>query len=449
MLRQDAPEYMSNVDKVLRSMWRNWTIAFGAITLPILLSLFLPKLWIPFVCLFAAWGLHAAARQSSSLLVNTCSLVVRLASRTLFIAALVGFAIDLFCTDWIIPKVIFFKIYNDEIPYITSLVIYPVSTLLCVWWLYFGLADRHCRRCQRRNGYYAGDSIVATLYYQEARYQVRLLLLISMTMGGIEYWYYFFRYINVNFAPPDRFFFHYMPLIVYLLSVAVLWGRYQSLRVMYMAVEDANPARRNRTIVRFLVFCGNELLLVQRKDELWDTPAELITGRTNSIGDHPARVHLEKELGLERFTLRYCFTNNGFANGSIIIHYAAFIDESDKALLLTRDRRWFTMPMLDHGLANKTLAPLLANELYRIYTVTMAWKTYTREGRRLYPIRHYKPTFRFSDLPKWSVDYDDDHWLDVSHNNEDRSFFRLRSVFESITDRIFHKPRKQWERRQS
>ncbi len=445
MLRQDVSEYMSNIDKVLQSMWRNWAIAFGAITLPIVLSIVLPMLWIPFVCLFAAWGLHAAARSSSSMLVNSCSLVVRLAARTLFLSAFVGFAIDLLCTDWLIPTAIHFEIYNDEIPFITALIIYPIITLLSVWWLYMGLAERHCRRCQRRNGYYAGDSIVATLYYQEARYQVRLLLLISITLGAIDYWYYFFRYINANLNAPDRFFFQYIPLIIYLLSLVIMWGRYQSMRVMYMAVEDANPSRRYRTIVRFLVFCGNELLLHQRKDQLWDTPAELITARTTSIGDHPAKVMLEKELGFDKFSLRYCFTNNGFANGSIIIHYAAFIHQADKALLEKNDNQWFSMPMLDNGLATKSLAPVLANELYRIYTVTMAWKTYTPKGQRLYPIRHYKPTFRFCDMPKWTVDYDDVHWFEVAQNNEDNHFFHLRTIFNRLTDRIIKKTRKQWE----
>ena len=84
-------------------------------------------------------------------------------------------------------------------------------------------------------------------------------------------------------------------------------------------------------------------------------------------------------------------------------------------------------------MAGMLWSPILANELFRIHTMTMAWKTYDRSGRRLYPIRHYRPTFRFRDLPDWNVDYDDETWFDVAHNNEDRYFFRLRAFWNRLT----------------
>jgi len=65
--------------------------------------------------------------------------------------------------------------------------------------------------------------------------------------------------------------------------------------------------------------------------------------------------------------------------------------------------------------------------------MTMAWKTYDRNGRRLYPIRHYRPTFRLRDMPRWDVDYDDQTWFDVAINNEDHRFFRLRSFWNRLT----------------
>ena len=37
------------------------------------------------------------------------------------------------------------------------------------------------------------------------------------------------------------------------------------------------------------------------------------------------------------------------------------------------------------------------------------------------------------DLPKWQVDYDDQTWFDVAHNNEDRPFFRLRRIWGRLT----------------
>jgi hypothetical protein len=63
----------------------------------------------------------------------------------------------------------------------------------------------------------------------------------------------------------------------------------------------------------------------------------------------------------------------------------------------------------------------------------MAWKTYDRQGRKLYPIKHYRPTFRLRDLKRWTVDYDDLFWLTVATNNQDRPFFRVRKIWQRIT----------------
>ena len=58
----------------------------------------------------------------------------------------------------------------------------------------------------------------------------------------------------------------------------------------------------------------------------------------------------------------------------------------------------------------------------------MAWKTYNRQGRRLYPIKHYKPIFRLRDFKEWDVDYNDPAWLQISEENEDTRFYRARRL---------------------
>ena len=63
----------------------------------------------------------------------------------------------------------------------------------------------------------------------------------------------------------------------------------------------------------------------------------------------------------------------------------------------------------------------------------MAWKTYDRQGRRLYPIKHYRPTFRLRDLKDWDVDYSDLSWMSIAENNQDRPFFHTRRLWRKIT----------------
>ena len=76
------------------------------------------------------------------------------------------------------------------------------------------------------------------------------------------------------------------------------------------------------------------------------------------------------------------------------------------------------------------LSPLLSTEINRLYTVAMMWKTYDREGRRLYRIKNYRPMFRINGIQDWDVDFNDPHWLYIARNNEDKPFFRLRKWWQ-------------------
>lgn len=431
-----VPSSQSTV--VLRTLWRNWAIAYGAITLPLLVSLVVPRIFIPFVALVEAWTLASMERSAKSPVNGACSLVLKVATRIVAFTALVMFLIVVLCTDWLVPTVIHLDLYNSEIPFITCLVVFPITIIIGMMWLYAGLASNYCRNCQSRNGYYAGDDLVATLYYRESRYQLTLLVIIALVLGAVEYWYYFARYINSNLNVPDRLFFNYMPIAMYVLSLVFMAGRYTSMRTLLNSIEEAHKSHRNHTVVRFLVFCADELLLHCSPDGTWDTPAEAVIERTPSVGDKRAASLFDRVMGCEPEHLRYCFTNDGFAAGSKMVHYAVFIKPEDSEEY-AQDNMWFNPYMLDRALATNSLSPMLANELFRIHTITMAWKTYDRSGKRLYPIRHYRPTFRFRDLAGWDVDYDDQTWFDVAHNNEDKPFYRIRRVWHRLTG-VFNRP---------
>lgn len=417
---------------ILVALWRNWAISYGCITLPLIVALFVPKIWIPFVCVALAWLLISLLRGDIASGVSACSLVVYLTSRVMLVTAAVMFLVAILCTDWLVPTVIHLDLYNSEIPFITCLVTFPVTAAMCLLCLYAGAGEHTTRRCRQQNGYYAGDSIIATLYYRETRYQTFVLLIVSLTLGAVEYWYYFARYINSDINDPDRFFFNYMPAAMYLLSLLFMAGRYNSIGALYRSLEEAKPSHANSTLVRFLIFHNSDLLLHRDRDGLLDTPAECVIERSRSIPDKQASLLLDELTSVADASMRYLFTNNGFSSGSNVIHYAAFVDDATAAALAEQGI-WNNAYMLDAALAANALEPALANELFRIHTMTMAWKTYSLDGTRLYPVRHYRPTFRFGDLKEWEIDYDDTRWFDVAANNEDRLFFRTRRLWHRIT----------------
>ena len=97
---------------------------------------------------------------------------------------------------------------------------------------------------------------------------------------------------------------------------------------------------------------------------------------------------------------------------------------------------WFTLSQIERMVADGLVSSILAAEINRIYTISMAWKTYDRYGYRLYNIRNYKPTFRLRDFKDWDVDLNDIQWLYVSENNEDKPFFRLRRIWRKYINHI-------------
>ncbi|MCH5220816.1 MAG: hypothetical protein J1F05_00585 [Muribaculaceae bacterium] len=421
------------VDHLLVALWRNWAISVGALILPLILALFLPKIWIPFICLAEGYALISMMRADITSGVSSCSLIVRLTSRVLLITSIVMFGVVILCTDWLVPTVIYLDLYNSEIPFITCLIVFPVALAFCLMYRFLGIGERHSREIQRINGFYAGDSVLATLYYRESKYQLVVLMLLSIILGVVEYWYFFTRYINSDMNVPDRFFFNYLPAAMYLMTLFVFVGRYTSMRAMYKTFSDESHISNNNTLVRFLVVVGDELLLQNIKEERWDTPVESLIGRCRSISEPQARDIFTDKTGVKDFAIRYCFANDSFAEGSNIIHYAVFISDTDVNAFDSGNCVLFNASMLDAAMSANALAPLLANELYRIHTMTMAWKTYDRKGCRIYPVKNYRPSFRLRDLVTWDIDYDDYTWFDIAHNNEDRKFFKLRRFWHRIT----------------
>lgn len=432
MAERRASEMM-RTDTVLRNVWRNWALSYGAITLPLMAAIFVPRIWVPFICFFAGYALIVLIKRNQNKGALSCPMLMSMASKVLFISSAAMFIIAILCTDWLVPSVIHLQLYNTELPFVTCLVVFPVLAVLSAIFMRMGLRSPICRKCQRRNGYYAGDSIVATLYYRESKYLISILLLLAISLGAVEYWYYFARYINYNLSAQDIYFFNLIPLAIYFLSLLFMAARYRSMRRLYSALSAGSAEATGTTQVRFLTFCGNDLLLRQDQDGLWDTPVHELISRTPSIGETQARITFQSLTGISDFRFRYCYTNEGFAQGTNVIHMAAFIREDDRERFRPEDQ-WFSANMLDHAMAANAVAPLLANELYRIHTMTMAWKTYDRKGRRLYPIKHYRPSFRFADMSDWEIDYDDMEWLEIASYNEDQIFFRTHRLWQKMTD---------------
>ena len=134
----DGDSKIRSTDTMLKVVWRNWAVAYGAITLPLLVALFVPKIWVPFVCLAESYLLISLMRSDLDSSVSHCSLIAYLSSRMLLLTSAVMFIVVILCTDWLVPTVIHLDLYNSEIPFITCLVEFPATAVMCFCSLYLG-----------------------------------------------------------------------------------------------------------------------------------------------------------------------------------------------------------------------------------------------------------------------------------------------------------------------
>lgn len=420
------PQHHNISTSTVRGLWNNWTLAFGSIALVMVCSLFVPKTILPVILLGLAYALMSKMKSDHSCSkMGACYMVLWAMAITMFWSAVVMLLINLLHARWFFGGILAIEPFNPRHPYVSSLIIFPIALAVSIYFLIRGHKSKLCRNCQARFGYYEPDSVVATLYFRETRYQLRMLLWLSLLLSIVDWAYYYLFYINVNYNKPDKFYFIIMPIAVYLLSLVYMSVRYMSISEDMLDRTSPRGIRPMMTMIRFLVFSGDKVFLAEGTDELVDTPAHLIVPRREQMSIDDATRKFSDISGIDNFETRYLYTDSGYVNGANVLHYAVFLPEGEEPANKLRGD-WHTIDQLDRWLKAGQLAPLLVREIYRIYSVTMAWKTYDRNGHRLYPIKNYQPTFRLRDFRKWDVDYSDIHWLDVASNNEDKPFYRLR-----------------------
>lgn len=423
-------------------LWLNWAIAGGAISLPILLSVYIPPLFIPLISLALAVALLAYDRSSLRSHTAVCPLILTIATRSLFYSALIMVLISIIYARGFINYFYDDDTLNMSIPFVTLLIVAPVVFLTTVWSQIRGSKYSACQRCAIVLGSTSERGFFGKIFSQESRYQRYFLMAIWGVMSVIAWGYYTYFYINVNINIPDRFFFGWVPVILYLISVFYLGARCFTLWVYYC--QDTNTDDRHHgasTSIRVLIISGDKFFL-SREDEYNDTP-------DGYLFDTPALItirHLEEmtldratrsfrdisRLSDEDFNLRFMYESREASGDRNSFHYICCPKSDDVIQKSAFKGKWYNLSQVERLLHNRELSPMLASEIHRLYTVTMAWKTYDAEGRRLYKVKNYHPIFRLDGICEWDVDFNSPTWLKVARINEDKPFFRLRRLWHNI-----------------
>jgi hypothetical protein len=427
-------KYSTLCAKTFLNLWRNWALASGAIILLIAVSLIVPRQFMPLVALCEAYLLNLLVQIDVSSPNYGCVLCVRVALKTLFWTGVAVFVFNIIASPYLLGEYFEGRGYTQSFPILASLFVFPIAAFNSISTLSKGNKSAFCRKCRLRYGTYEEEGVMSQMFRRESRYQLKIIAVISVLMTAVDWIYFAYRFSNVNLNGADKFFFVYMPVAIYVISLFLMGLRnYQTLFVLQTDSIDGGAVEGIAKVVRFTLLSGDYILLKPNADNLLDVPY-IIQLTKSELEDVNDIERLADKLGLPNgYKLKYLFRTHGFRAGAGVVQYAIVFDSEFQELYKDfEDGEWCTLDMVDRYSAAGRLSPQLSHELHRIHTIAMAWKTYDHKGNRLYPIKHYRPTFRLRDLPNWTVDYDDLSWLSIAENNEDSRFFYIRKYWRKL-----------------
>lgn len=421
----------------LAAICREWYISFGFVTLAIALSLWVHPLWMPLVELLLSTTLAMLGPGRNSLSTQPCGRITYITIYTLMFTGIISFIIVVFYRTEFIHLFFDISTLNHSIPYITSLIIFPVGFVLTLVLNSKYIFNLHVRNCHLHKQYNPEQPMFGRFVHATYRSILHKLTLIYLAISLLDWAYYLLYYENVSINSPDKFFFFAVPCVVYVASILYVRQRYTSLRVengrTINASSDPNAelavkAVTNTAIMRYFIVKGNTLLLNVGESTILnrsiDTPIVELKPLPYDGTVEEAKHLFEHHTGLSAFEIKELYVSTDNVHNNIIHHFLVNISENTSTPTLYGT--WVQLDGIDNLMRMGVFAPQFADEFYHIYTVSLAARTYYRDGRRRFPIRNYRPTFRLEGLRDVDVDYNDPHWLKVSRINQDASLWFLR-----------------------
>lgn len=435
-------EVRNDINHAVRGLWSNWALSLGMIILVNMFSLWVTKRWIPFVTFGNAFVLYSIIRFARKSRLQLCNRIVYLSMLTLFWSGAVMVVINLLVSKSLIVSSFTYTPFNPQIPYINILVLGPVAAIVTGWNLFRGREHYFCKNCRILYGEAAERGVSGNMFKQESEYLVWMFFGMTFLITICEYVYYFVFYINVNLNSPDKFFFVWIPTIIYGGSLMLLGIRYAGLWAYYSKdIHGSHIHQERMSVIRYLIICGDDIYLnlpepnsdsIGFECQRVDTPAHLSIPYKENVSDYDAEIWFKDLTGVSPAMMRYLYVSDRFNNGGKIFHFGCVLDSVDDLNGSLCLGEWISLGTLQRLTSEGRVSPLLRSEIDRIYQITMAWKSYDCRGYRLYDIKNYKPTFRLRDFRNWDVDYNDSNWLFVAINNEDKPFFRVKRLWRKF-----------------
>ena len=427
-----------NLDGIFR-LWLNWLLMSGSLAVFVVVSLWIPPVIMPLVAFVMQGGFDLYIRVNKKQRLHLCLVLPFLATRIMFWTGLIMLMVNILYSRWMIDKIFDEGSINTEIPFITVLILSIVTVAVTLFAIIKGGKLGFCEQCKIRNGTPGERGFLGNLFSQEGKYQIKLLFCTSSLVAIGTWTYYFIEYVNVNLNRPDRYVFFWAPIAMSVFSVIYISLRYISLWKYYSVNLQRRAESQGRyTLMRYLIVCDDKICVrppmtdpdfaYTTEKKKYDTPASIFIPYRERIPLHEAIMMYDNLSGTQGNDIRFMYSNEtGNVDGNIF-HYFCFMteDKREKIEKSFPDLQFLTINEIQNLMNRNKLENLFSAEIVRLYTVAMAWKTYTAEGKRKWKYKDYRPTFRLQDIKNWDVDFNDKNWLEVARHNQDTRFFRLK-----------------------
>ena len=418
------------------SLFYNWAISVGALAVVLFAAAFISKLYLPVVVIAMEFLAINMLRRSMQSKLPNCNILLFLTTRILLITAIIMVGINLYIMKFVPYHYYAVHAVNRNIPYITVLIMGPVSFLVLIGSYFYRRKFTFCKECRIKFGTIEERGFMGKVFSHETIYQMRVLIAGTGVISVCTWVYYYLYYSNVNFNPSDKFYFIWVPVMLYLLSTVYMAMRYVRIYEFYKTniVGDA-LGFVSSTNVRFQLQYGNKLFLALDEEmsevgrrPIYETPAEIMLPLRMHMSETEVEDLFEQVTGIsrERVKIRKLYTNANAVTLYTIHHYLCTVDDMSVVNGSKLSGEWLDQREIGRLYKEKCLAPLLMTAIHRVYTIMSAAKTYDIQGRRRYEIKHYKPSVRLSELANPDIDFNNSEWLIVAEENEDKPFYRLR-----------------------
>lgn len=432
-------------------LWRNFAIALMCMAATIMFTQLLPHYMAPAVSLLFCGILYTVIWNNSNSEQPGCVIVPQIAFYSLLFytfACIILVILSTMNLAKIPPEIMFFNY-----PFIPSMTMMPIATVVTVYALLFGSSMKVCRRCIMRLGSIRERGYFGYVTAQESKVQLKNLICLFALLSVFIWWYYLKVYVDVNQNGRDWYVFVWIIVLLIALDEVYFMMRYYNLYLDFqehneIITPDEIRDMTARTYLRYYVICGEYIYIdknaydrVTDKKGIFDTP--FTTKKTvNGIPMIDVRRIVEKMTGHKEGELKFYYGRHLNDNKKVsVLRYFYFLDGdiSDYSDIETPGE-WVHFDKIKriYQEAPNKIGTNALNDLSRIFTIILTERDFDENGMRKNLLRTYKRNITLADVRNTELDLQDDKWIHIAHFNSDIKFFKLKKMLRNFTGKKRH-----------